>query len=419
MTAWVAGDNWKWVRYISHDGGATFQEMTIRKGFAPMAQNVRNGFFAWHPTDPNICYGLGGDWVTRSVDGGKTFDWHNNGYNGVMVGGGVNFSPHNPQAVFLAFQDYNGAFTRDGGKTWNYRDVSGKGWGGHDYGGYTVDGQTLWCGDSEGWGDKRRLRLSRDGGETWNFVNGPDNKPLEWNGADVSFASPTDKRICFASDLRSPDGGATWERMATCDGVYTANARTGALYGKKGNAVVTSKDNGATWQTIAEVPGGLADIAVDAASGKMYVASEDKLKMWDGNAWSAIATPADQYGNTRVWTVATDPQAGVIYVGGPRNTYTNHATICRTIDGGKTWRNLTPAASKPGLNNIGPHEVSMVRVHPVTREAWAMGQCFGVWKIAPPTKTEIGKPAQVASVPRAVAPPTTDELVQQAATIAK
>lgn len=30
----------------------------------------------------------------------------------------------------------------------------------------------------------------------------------------------------------------------------------------------------------------------------------------------------------------------------------------------------------------GPHEVSWLRVHPLTRQLWAAGECFGLW-IAP------------------------------------
>ena len=93
---------------------------------ATLPSNARQGYATWSPTDPNVAYSLGGDWVTKSTDGGKTFHWSNNGYNGIMVGGLFNFSAHAPDTVFLGFQDYNGAFTTDGGKTWNYRDISGK-----------------------------------------------------------------------------------------------------------------------------------------------------------------------------------------------------------------------------------------------------------------------------------------------------
>ncbi|MBC8142924.1 MAG: hypothetical protein H7Y38_15985, partial [Armatimonadetes bacterium] len=128
LSAWVSGDNWKWGRYASHDGGKTFFESKFLKTTDPMPMNVRQGYYLWDPKDANIVYSLGGDCVTRSVDGGRTFNWYNNGYNGVMMGGGMNFSVHAPKTVFLAFQDYNSAATNDGGATWNYFDSSGKGW---------------------------------------------------------------------------------------------------------------------------------------------------------------------------------------------------------------------------------------------------------------------------------------------------
>jgi photosystem II stability/assembly factor-like uncharacterized protein len=432
MTAWVAGDNWNWRRYVSHDGGNTFALVkienglagrglgpnTVPGGLAPMPYNVRQGYFAWDPKNPNVVYGLGGDWVTKSSDGGRTFRWSNNGYNGVMLGGLFNFSVHAPNTVFLAFQDYNGAFTRDGGKTWNYRDVSGHGWGGHCYGGHAVDGQVMFYGDAEGWGTPRRLRISRDGGSTWAFVNGPDNKPLELKGPDVSHSDPTNPHVLFAADLRSTDKGQTWARMDGCEGVFTHDPATKALYGKKSDAVVRSTDRGATWTRIADVPGGFSDLAVDHQSGRIYVASEERLKMHENNRWTTIETPRDQYGNVRVTTVAVDPQApSVLYVGGPRNTYASHATVCRSTDGGKTWRNLTVTAPLlgRGMADDGPHEVAAIRVHPITRHAWVNGQCYGMWRIAPPRASgETGTSAAQASAPRAVPPPDAGTLVAAA-----
>lgn len=103
MSAWVMGDNWQWKRYTSHDGGSHWAEWKIEKGLAPLPLNVRQGYAAWHPTDSNRVYGIGGDWVTRSDDGGKTFHWSANGYNGIMLGGMFNFSMHATNFAFLAF----------------------------------------------------------------------------------------------------------------------------------------------------------------------------------------------------------------------------------------------------------------------------------------------------------------------------
>jgi len=412
MLCWVAGDNWQWTRYVSLDGGATFDKTTLDNKNAPLPSNARQGYATWSPTDPNVAYNLGGDWVTKSTDGGRTFHWSNNGYNGIMVGGLFNFSAHAPDTVFLGFQDYNGAFTTDSGRTWNYRDVSGLGWGGQEYGALALTRQVMWAGDSgSSWSPPRHMRISRDGGTTWAFVKGADGKPLTWTGPDVSYADPANARIAFASNFRTGDGGATWQPMAGCDGVFTSGPITKALYGKKGDAVVRSADHGVTWQKAADVEGGLSDLGVDEKANKIYAASQDHLKVWANGAWTTLDTPKDQYGNTRVWTVATDPQDGrVVYVGGPRNTYASKATVCRSLDGGRTWENLTLNTPLGGGIADGPHEVSAIRVHPITREAWVNGQCYGMWRIAPPASGERGVSAALASAPPAVLPPAATAL---------
>ncbi len=400
MLCWVQGDNWNWKRFLSKDSGATWQPVILDSTHAPLPPNARPGYFTWSPTDPKVAYSLGGDWVTKSTDGGLSFHWSNNGNNGIMLGGLFNFNAHAPGVVFLGFQDYNGALTTDGGATWNYRDVSGRGWGGYDYGGYALSRDVMWVGDADSWTAPRHLRLSLDGGKTWANANGAEGQPLVWHGPDVSSSDPDQPKVCFASDLRSADSGKTWAAMTGCDGVFIASAHL--LYGDKGNAVVRSSDHGVTWQKVVDVPGGFSDLAVDPKTGLIYVASQDHLKAWNGMQWSTLETPRDQRGSPRVVTVALDPSdPRVLYVGGPRNIYTSAATVCRSTDGGLTWQNLTPLT--PGAD--GPHEVSAIRVDPVTHWAWVNGQCYGMWRIAPPLPGECGVSALLASAPAALTPP--------------
>ncbi len=405
LLCWVAGANFQWPRYLSDDGGATWQAVKPQGGEAFLPHNARQGYAAWSPADPKTAWNLGGDWITRSQDGGKTFHWSNDGYNGIMAGGLFNISVQHPDAAFVGFQDYNGATTNDGGHTWTWRDVSGKGWGGHVYGGYAVDRQTLWGGEAESWGTPRRLRVSHDGGATWAYANGADNKPLVFTGPDVSLSDPADAQVCFASNFRSQDGGHTWKPMPDCEGVFMGDVKTHTLYGKKGGAIVRSEDKGASWTGMASVEGGFDDLAVDPVRKRFYVASQERLKMWQAGRWTTLDTPRDQYGSVRVTTVAADPQDPlVIYVGGPRNTYASQATVCRSVNGGATWTNLTVTTPLDSATVDGPHEVSAIRVHPVTREAWVAGQCYGLWRIAPPAKSEKGLPAADASAPHAAVP---------------
>ena len=398
MLCWVAGDNWAWIRYLSRDGGRTFAPIKVLEGTAQRAGgdngvagglaalpfNVRNGWFGWHPTNPNIVWGIGGDWATKSLDGGQTFEWSNNGNNGIMVGASLNFSSTAPDVVMLGFQDYNGAFTLDGGQIWNYRDVSGQGWGGHCYGGFAVDKNVMWVGDAAGWGAPRRTRISRDGGENWDFAKDQNGQICEWSGADVSFADPKNSEILFASNWRSTDKGVSWAKMEGCDGVFI-DAPDGTLIGRKNDAILTSKDGGASWDEVAKIDGGFRDVAFDQAHNRYYVACGDRLKMWQNGQLTTVETPRDQYGNQKVECVAVDPKMPqIVYAGGATNVYASAATIFRSTDGGQSWQNLTMGD--------GPHEVAALRVHPQTRELWLNGQCYGMWRLAAPTKLGAAPP---------------------------
>ena len=409
MLCWAGGPNFAWPRYTSSDGGVTWQKIKMDNTLAVLPGNARQGYAAWSPKNADVAWSIGGDWVTQSTDGGRTFRWSNSGYNGIMAGGLIGFNPRIPDLVAIGFQDYNGAFTTDGGRTWNYRNVSGLGWGGHEHGMFAANRQVMWSGDAESWYTPRRLRISRDGGTTWSFVLGTDGKPLEQHGLDVSVADPKDANVYFASDLRTADTGATWTRMIGCDSVIALNSTTGALWGKMRNSVVTSRDHGITWQKVTEVEGGFQDLALDPKTERIYAASQERLKVYQNAHWTTLETPCDQFGHQRVWSVAADPQnPRILYVGGPRNQYASQATVCRSTDSGQTWKNLTMTRPLMPGQSGGPHEVSCIRVHPVTREAWVTGQCFGLWRIAPPLPGEKGVSVSEASAPHALTPPNVD-----------
>jgi photosystem II stability/assembly factor-like uncharacterized protein len=393
LAAWVQGDNWNWVRHVSHDAGRTWHESKWDNTLSTLPYNRRQGHWAFHPTDPDVIHSVGGDWVTRSTNGGRTFAWFSNGYNGTMLGRSFNFSPTSPDALCLFFQDYNGAVTRDGGRSWAYYDVSGKGWGGYCYGGYTPDGTVIFGGDAKGWGDPRKLRVSHDAGKTWSTATDAAGKEIVFTGFDVGYSDPTNPDVCFASNWRSDDRGRTWRPMDGCDGVFTSNPAGGReLFGRSGTSVVRSADHGATWQPVAELPdkaGKINDVAYDHERDRLYVVSGNKLHVHAAGRWATIDTPKDQRGNSRLESVAVDPQdPSVVYACGPANIYLSHATVARSTDAGETWTNLTNTRplTTVGQSADGPHECQWVRVHPVTREAWVNGQCFGMWKIAPPAR---------------------------------
>ena len=379
---------WESYVYYSHDGGDTWHKPAYdnAQAFLPFTQPDEK--CAFHPTDPSIVFScVSGGWIVKSVDGGKSYAWASNGENAIMLGGSFNFSARSPDTVFLAFQDFDGASTIDGGKTWTYQNPAGNAWGGFDYGGYTVDGSLMWCGDAKGWTQPRMLKLSRDGGKTWAGMTGIDGKPLVFKGPDVSFSDPLDPHVCFASNFRSGDAGQSWQSMIGCDGVFTADPTGKFLFGKNANSICRSEDHGRTWTDIAKpVNGGFSDLAVDVPRNLFYAASEGKLKRCTAGEWKTLDTPKDQYSQVHITSVAADPQnPSIVYACGPANLYASNATIIRSTDAGESWANLTD--NKPAGDHdhgTGPREVQWVRVHPRTREAWVSGQCYGMWKIAAP-----------------------------------
>ena len=209
--------------------------------------NDRAKLAVWHPTDPNVAWGMGpGDIITKTVDGGKTFQWGNNGYNAVMTGGAINFNAQNPHILYVSSQDYNGAFTLDDGKTWTFLNLSkdnkhssrpggddGDAWG-WVYGGYAASDKIFYGGNRAYLENDYNLWITSDGGQTTRQAF------AKLTGFQVSNGDPTDPNILFCWSARSVDRGKTWTKMAGCDGVFTTffNPKTGKseLYGGKGKS---------------------------------------------------------------------------------------------------------------------------------------------------------------------------------------
>jgi hypothetical protein len=370
------------------------QEMLCNYGGAQWWQSFseysNNGGAAWQPPD---------------YDTTNLFLPSNNGVNDVMMGGSFGFNPASPKTVFVSFQDFNGAVTQDGGKTWTYCNPSGQGWGGFGYGGFALNAHVLWTGDAPSWTGPRTLKVSRDGGKTWVVMHDSAGKPIVFAGPDVSNVDTGKPGVCFASNWRSDDSGQSWHAMTDCEAVFAASG-TGALIGKDRNRVCRSLDHGITWTDITpDVPGGLSDISFDPTRRRLYVASENHVKDYNlsqglTGTWRTLATPKDSRGNTFVASVCVDPaDPSVVYAAGPANIYATDMAVVRSTDAGRTWVNLTVTAPlRSAMEPGGPHEVGWVRVDPATRELWAAGECFGLWRLPPPTSPSSGHDTHTAKL---------------------
>ncbi|MEM1013854.1 MAG: hypothetical protein AAGI46_16735, partial [Planctomycetota bacterium] len=395
--------DYNWTRIVTHDGGETFVTSTFEDELNFLPLNVRQPQFAWHPNDPDIVLGSGGDWPSRSDDGGRTFRWSAGGVNNIYCATAFQFCPSDPDTLVLSSQDYNGGVTTDGGATWTYLNVSGLTWGGFTYGAAAASSRELFMGLADSWGGRRRLCTSDDGGTTWT-----QRADISWErdgadfGIDNCLVCPDDSDFRFAGPFRSADGGATWQRMAGCDGVWSAAA--GMIFGveafvKEAYAVV-SRDHGETWIRIARMKGP-KDFAYDAERDRLYLIDDKKLfkieRLKPSLDQEAIVTPTeielpgvpDGLQTNEMHSVAVDPRRpSVVYLCRHSNVFSHPAAVLRSTDAGATWKTLTRrtplSSSERDPDQLdGAREAMRVRVHPTTGEAWFTTGCYGIWKWSP------------------------------------
>lgn len=387
--------------YYSEDGGVTWTRSVMDSYGSFIPFNARNYTFLWDSQKEGVVWSFGGDWISKSTDGGRIFRWNNNGNVGIMPGGSFQFNFDDPDLLYIVSQDFNGALTEDGGESWSYINHTGEDWGGWGYGAYAVSSQLLIT-EKKDWSSNHEIVVSRDGGKNFTTIDlGSDSANNKiyigsWDSGalETAYADPFDDHYLFVHDYFSTDQGYTWNKMNGCDGVVTHNPETGTLYGGCGGNIVESDDHGVTWVVTASFDERVRDIAY-SPDGVFYAALGDKIGVYtetdQKTEYITDALPADNMKNHRIVSVAIDPNhSDIIYACGSGNNYATNTAVVRSTDGGKTWVRLSKALpSADGQNAVtegldGAHEANWVRVHPETSYAYVGGQCFGMWKIAPP-----------------------------------
>lgn len=400
--------------YISEDGGKTWKGSTFSNELSFMPYNNRASIPMWSTTDENKVWIFAqGDYMSSSIDSGKTFKWDSNGITGILSGGNVHYNVYNPNIIYFGSQDYDGCVTTDGGKTWKYISMSGLSWGGYCYGGYAVDENTYFVGVSTAWTDPRKLKITFDGGKTVIDTGMCFTSQNIRSGMESSYQSPTDPKVLFACDLRSSDGGHTWSKMNGCINVYTHNPKgKKELYGidEKGKNIVVSYDNGVTWQKVnnteikPQIQIGsiyILDLSYDWKNEMVYVACDGgylyKISTKDGSIECVLDKNVAEYKRAPVnlkdgysiTKVAVDPiDPNIIYCGGPGNTFLNDCALYRSVDGGKSFQVITSNTKNSIIKQgkQGGFETNSLEVNPKTGELLFAGGCFGISKLSPPYK---------------------------------
>lgn len=391
------------------------------------------------PSNDNNVVIFSSDALFRSEDGGLNFV-QTSGISNMMCGGRFNYNFYDSSLLMFSAQDYTGAVSFDSGKTfkilrfsYDSSFYSGKGAGyGNMYGGFASDRNTYFGFVSQYWQGPYYLAVTHDGGENWFYYDGIQGEELradtEKYGASFfsSIQSYNNKKTLFAENFVSFDGGYSWS--ASPDGVSVKAINPAGkheIYGVNQNGeLVVSYTDGKSWKNI--TTGSwidknnigswvydyetIYDLAIDHINKKVYAVVYSKL-LNNGQAihntrvykvdvktgekeelsYSLDSTifSSSSLGYCYVRTVAVDPNAtNVVYLGVPANYFITQTSLLRSVDGGKTFSNLTSTTNEKypsKANNGGGWEVATIRVLPTGKVILACG-CFGFETINPPYK---------------------------------
>lgn len=375
--------------YSTEDGGLSWVKATRNSQNSTVPANSDNVKFAWSTTSEKTVIA---SWcfMCKSTDGGKSFVWSNSGYNGICPAGMTNFNVNNSDYIYYASQDYNGAFSTDGGISWKYMAWDGKGWGGWTYGGYVINKSTVVTGVANQMFGSITMWITYDGGETYMSLD------LPVNGRRIGCGVIGSDKIAFFGEYRTEDGGRTWSKMNGCQGVYTTDySGSGALFGVNGDKVVISLDNGLTWKNIIG-SSVVSDIAYNYKTRELFITSGTntynsldyrlyKLQLDENFELKGYMKTVDieQVG---VNNVCIDPRnPDIMYAGCSSDYFFNLKAVWRSLDGGDNWTLLTRQKGDGRTGPDGGKKPTCMRVNAKTGELFTFNGCRGVWKMpAPP-----------------------------------
>jgi hypothetical protein len=163
------------------------------------------------------------------------------------------------------------------------------------------------------------LLVSNDGGKSFQDVGkgfGPaiifDNKT-----AVVAQSIPTETKKSQQVLVRTTDGGKTFEKVAAFSAKAMPVWYEKTPYWLVDGALITSKDQGKTWEPISQVKGGLFGPVFGKDDKQMFVTtSAGIIESKDGGkTWSApIAAPKEFKGISGMTWLGYDPKNDILYL---------------------------------------------------------------------------------------------------------
>lgn len=355
--------------YYTKDGGKTWaQAINHKEGiWIPMSEWRANYWYS--PVDENYIIAT----EYRSEDGGENFYVSTKGYN-VACATSATVNINNDKLIATSNQDFNGGFSVDGGKTWKYVNWSGKNWGGFTYGSYCLTDKIAVTTNAESWDGGGEIVYTTDGGNTVQHTG------INISGLEVGYGAVGKDNICFMAEYRTEDYCQTWTKMEGCKGVLAHDSKTGRLFGADTCYVVYSDDDGKTWQRLTIAEDTVSDIDYNERDQILYVTAGQKLfscNLKDGD------TAFTQIYGINANHVAHDPEnPSILYV--TYSTYSSYdvPSVCRSLDGGKTWTNLCRTVGDGRDNCLdGGRQAGGISFIASTREIMVATGCRGIWKM--------------------------------------
>lgn len=403
--------------WVSQDGGKNWNKCKAvnTSVFTGANWEGREKLFIMDPQDEKRVLMFGSDTVMISDDGGRNFI-QSNGISNMMVGGKIHYNFYDPDLIIYGAQDYTGAVSLDGGKTYKRLNINidGKSYG-NFYGAFAADYNTYYGFADTSWYGPYRLVITHDGGKTWTDTGLFSDTDIETYMLS-SMQAYSDYNTLFAGPYVSHDFGYTWSRMEGCEMVYAGNL-TGRkeMYGAYDGDVVVSYDAGRTWERVYDKPmfenKNLIDIRITGIAFDQvnrYVYALCRWKIWNPEhteQWSdtflyKIDIDAGEckqlmFANDRTmgWShardVAVDPNCTqVVYVGISGGYFSCPSGFVRSTNGGETFTVLTNfdnnSFSYDRAENDGGHEVTALSVSPVDGVVTLGCGCYGFSKVDPP-----------------------------------